>query len=250
MNLSAFFEQNPRAAVAFSGGVDSAYLLYAAKQSGCDVHAYFVKSPFQPQFELEDAMRFANEWGIPLSVLKVDVLACEKIAQNDARRCYYCKRFLFSRLLQAAKADGYSILLDGTNASDDAADRPGMQALRELSIRSPLRECGLTKADIRARSQMAGLFTHDKPAYACLATRVPTGMRITPTALAQVERAEAALFAMGFTNFRVRLLSSGGAKLQLPQAQMVQALNRRKEILAALAPEVGEVLLDLKARGD
>lgn len=250
MNLSAFFEQNPKAAVAFSGGVDSAYLLYAAKQSGCEVHAYFVKSPFQPQFELEDAVRFANEWGIPLSVLDVDVLACEQVAQNDARRCYYCKRLLFGRLRQAAKTDGYSLLLDGTNASDNAADRPGMQALQELSIRSPLRECGLTKADIRACSQAAGLFTHDKPAYACLATRVPTGVRITLTALAQVERAEAALFAMGFTDFRVRLLPSGGAKLQLPRAQMMQALNQRKEILTALEPEVGEVLLDLKTRGD
>ena len=131
MTLEAFFAQHPRAALGFSGGVDSAYLLYAARLHGCQVGAYFIKTPFQPQFELEDAHRLAAGLGVRLQVLEFDVLALDEVAKNGPRRCYYCKRALFGRLAQQARQDGYPVLLDGTNASDDAADRPGMQALRE-----------------------------------------------------------------------------------------------------------------------
>ena len=247
MTLEKFFRENPRAAVAFSGGVDSAYLLWAARQCGADIRAYYVKTQFQPAFELADAQRLAQEIGVPMTVLRQDVLASEAVAQNPADRCYYCKQGIFTGILQAAAADGYTLVLDGTNASDDADDRPGMRALRELRVRSPLRECGLSKDEIRARSRQAGLFTWNKPAYACLATRIPTGQRITAELLGKIERAEDFLFSLGFTDFRVRILS-GCARLQLPAEQMDQAIRQRSAILQELGPLFDGVLLDLKER--
>ena len=154
---------------------------------------------------------------------------------------------LFGALRARAKADGYDLLLDGTNASDDAGDRPGMKALREMEVRSPLRECGLTKAMIRQESRKAGLFTWDKPAYACLATRVPTGRTITPELLRRVEGAETALFALGFTDFRVRLYDDA-ARLQLREGQLAKAVEQRQAIRQTLAPWFDVVLLDTQTR--
>ena len=159
MTLQEFFAENPRAAIAFSGGVDSSYLLYAAVQCGADVHAYFAKTAFQPQFELDDAQRLAESVGAKLTVLELDALSSEDVARNPANRCYYCKQNIFGNLKRAAAEDGFTLILDGTNASDDAGDRPGMRALREMDVRSPLRECGLTKAEIRRLSHEAGLFS-------------------------------------------------------------------------------------------
>ena len=185
MTLSRFFRENPRAALGFSGGVDSAYLLYAALTAGAQVKAYYVKSPFQPRFELEDARHLAGDLHADLRELQVDVLSSPTVTANPPDRCYHCKRVIFRTIAAAAAEDGFPVLLDGTNASDDAGDRPGMRALRELSVRSPLRECGLTKAEIRRLSREAGLFTWDKPAYACLATRIRTGEEITLQKLKQ-----------------------------------------------------------------
>ena len=247
MELSEFFTQHPRVALAFSGGVDSAYLLYAAVKSGAQVQAYYVKTAFQPQFEYEDALRLAEQLGAPLTTLRLDVLEDADMTANPANRCYYCKQNIFGNLKRAAAEDGFTLILDGTNASDDAGDRPGMRALREMDVRSPLRECGLTKAEIRRLSHEAGLFTWDKPAYACLATRVPTGTRITPELLAATERAEGWLFSQGYTDFRVRLLD-GCARLQFPADQLSRALAQHDEIVAALKPDYRAVLLDLEAR--
>ena len=134
MTLSRFFRENPRAALGFSGGVDSAYLLYAALTAGAQVKAYYVKSPFQPRFELEDARRLAEELGADWEVLEGDPLADPQVAENPPNRCYFCKRMIFGRIAEAARRDGFSLLLDGTNASDDDGDRPGIRALRELSF--------------------------------------------------------------------------------------------------------------------
>ncbi|MBS6283399.1 MAG: ATP-dependent sacrificial sulfur transferase LarE [Oscillospiraceae bacterium] len=247
MTLQAFFQANPRAALAFSGGVDSAYLLWAGRHWGCDLTAYYVRTAFQPEFEYEDARRLAEEVGVPLRVVEADVLSVPLAAANGPDRCYHCKRALFALLWEAARRDGHTLLLDGTNASDDAGDRPGMRALRELEVRSPLRECGLTKAEIRAQSKEAGLFTWNKPAYACLATRIPTGTAITAGDLERVEAAEGALFALGFTDFRVRLLS-GAARIQLPADQWDRASEQREAIRKALSPRFDAVLLDLETR--
>ena len=245
--LRAFFDAHPRMALAFSGGVDSAYLLYAAKACGCDVAAFYVQSAFQPEFERRDAQRLAEQLDVPLNVVPLDVLAVAAVRANPKNRCYYCKQAIFTALLAAARAQGYDVVMDGTNASDDAGDRPGMVALAELNVLSPLRLCGISKDQVRACSREAGLFTWNKPAYACLATRIPAGTPITGEDLARVEGAEAALFDLGYTDFRVRLFN-GAARLQLPGAQMADAIARREAIRAALAPWFEIVMLDLKDR--
>ena len=247
MTLEQFFQENPRCALGFSGGVDSAYLLYAGVKAGADIRPYFIKTVFQPAFELADAKKLAAGLGAEVTVLELDALADPRVAANPADRCYFCKQNLFRTLKERAVADGYPVLLDGTNASDEAGDRPGMRALAELSVRSPLRECGLTKAEIRARSREAGLFTWDKPAYACLATRVPAGEAITAETLARVEGAEDALFRLGYTDFRVRVFHSA-ARLQLPRGQMERAVREAESIQAALKPYFTPILLDLEGR--
>lgn len=249
MELQEFFACHPRVAVALSGGVDSAYLLYEAVRNGAVVRAYFVKSAFQPQFELEDARRLAELVHADLRILEVDVLADSQVASNPPDRCYYCKKRIFSAIAKAAAEDGFSTILDGTNASDDAGDRPGMRALREQSVRSPLRECGLTKAEIRRRSRQAGLFTWDKPAYACLATRIPAGTEITEDMLRRTEKAEHYLFSLGFTDFRIRALGDG-ARIQVPEGQLDRLLEHRADILEKLKHDYSCVLLDLEVRGE
>lgn len=247
MTLDDFFRQNSRAALAFSGGVDSAFLLWAGLRAGAEVWPYFVKTPFQPRFELEDARRLCAQLDVDLVVLDYDILDHEAVAANPPDRCYRCKRRLFSLLRERAVSDGFPLLLDGTNASDDGGDRPGMRALAELEVRSPLRECGLTKEIIRALSRQAGLFTWDKPSYACLATRVPTGRAIVREDLERVERGETALSGLGFRDFRLRLTAEG-CKLQVPEGQFSLALERREDILSALEADFSQITLDLRPR--
>ena len=247
MTLQTFFALHPKAAIAFSGGVDSAYLLYAAVSCGADVRAYYVKSEFQPEFEYEDAQRLASELNAEMTVLPLNILSVPQVSENPSNRCYYCKRAIFSAITEAAEADGFTVLLDGTNASDDTADRPGMRALEELSVLSPLRECGLTKEHIRRLSREAGLFTWNKPAYACLATRIPTGEEITAGKLSATENAEDYLFSLGFTNFRVRS-REGHARLQIPESQLGLLLEKRPLILAKLKEYYKTVSLDLEVR--
>lgn len=248
MTLQEFFGAQPNVALAFSGGVDSAYLLYAAVTSGANVTAYYIKTPFQPQFEYDDAVKLATDLGAEMKTIHLDVLQDKNVVANPANRCYYCKKRIFSAILAAAREDGFSIVIDGTNASDDASDRPGMVALQELQVRSPLREAGLTKAEIRRLSKEAGLFTHDKPAYACLATRIPAGTRITPELLKKTEICEEYLKNMGFSDFRIRYFE-GSARLQLPEAQIPALLEKRAEVLAFLKQYYPAVLLDMEVRG-
>jgi len=247
ITLEQFFKENSTVALAFSGGVDSSYLLYAGLKYGADVKPYFIKTAFQPEFELEDAYRIAEQVGVDITVLQIDILTEPLVVSNPDDRCFHCKTRLFQSLKQQAAADGYSILIDGTNASDDATDRPGMRALTELSVRSPLRECGITKDEVRCKSKEAGLFTWDKPAYACLATRIPTGREITAGLLSKVEQSEDILFSMGFTDFRVRVYYDA-ARIQIPVAQIPAALEKREAILNEIKQHFPAVLLDLTAR--
>lgn len=247
MELSDFFADNPQAALAFSGGVDSSFLLYAGMRWGKRVKAYYVRTPFQPEFEYRDALRLARELNAQMEVITRNVLELEEVTANPTDRCYHCKKAIFSAIAEKAQEDGFSLLLDGTNASDQEDDRPGMRALRELSVRSPLRECGLTKDAIRELSRQAGLFTWDKPAYACLATRIPTGTAITEEMLSRTEWAEDYLSVLGFTDFRVRTLGND-AKLQLKARDFPLLLKHRTEITGQLKKRYASVLLDLEER--
>ncbi|MBQ6249048.1 MAG: ATP-dependent sacrificial sulfur transferase LarE [Oscillospiraceae bacterium] len=245
--LLDWLRQQGRVAVAFSGGVDSAYLLWAATESGADAAAYYVSTAFQPAFEAEDARRLCDGLGVTLRTVEVDVLSCPEVTENSPRRCNFCKQKLFTAMQSAAAADGFALLCDGTNGSDDAADRPGMAALRELHVVSPLREAGLTKAEIRTLSRQAGLFTWDKPAYACLATRIPTGTAITAADLQRTERAENDLASLGFRDFRVRLFG-GAARIQLRENQFPLFMQHRQAIVTTLRQWYDAVLLDGEVR--
>ena len=247
MELSEFFESCGRIAIAFSGGVDSAYLLAEAVRCGADVRAYYVKSQFQPEFERQDARRLAKALGAELREIELDVLSDETVVSNPADRCYHCKRRIMGAIIRAAEADGCEVLCDGTNHSDDVSDRPGFRALGELGIRSPLRECGITKDEVRKRAKELGLDVWDKPAYACLATRISAGERITADKLRTTEEAEGILHAMGFRDFRVRM-RGGDALVQIEASQHDDAVKRSDEIRKALESLYGDVRIDPEPR--
>lgn len=249
MELRDYFAAHPKAALAFSGGVDSAYLLYAAAEAGAQVEAYYVRTAFQPEFEYQDALRIAKQLGTMMHTIHLDVLSEPEITANPNNRCYYCKKKIFTAISQAAAADGFTLLLDGTNASDQVSDRPGMKALQELHVESPLRLCGLTKAQIRERSRQAGLFTWNKPSYACLATRIPAGTAITIEALQRTEWAEESLKKMGFADFRVRLMGDA-ARLELTRGQFALLMEKKDTVVEILKQRYSAVYLDLEERNE
>lgn len=249
MELTDFFKDYPKVAIAFSGGVDSAYLVYAASKYAKEMQAYYVKTAFQPEFELADAERLAEELGLKMRVIPLDILTEEGIISNPKDRCYYCKRQIFGNIISQAKEDGFNILLDGTNASDDAGDRPGMKALSELEVLSPLRMCGITKGEVRRLSREAGLFTWDKLAYACLATRIVTGQRIDEESLVRTEKAENYLFQLGFRDFRVRTVGEM-AKIQVTNNDINLLVDNREKILEQLGKMYKSVCLDLEVRSE
>lgn len=251
MELKDFFHRHNKVALGLSGGVDSSYLLYAGQKFGADITAYFVKTEFQPAFELADAERLAAQLNAKFAVVSLDVLSETEIAANPVDRCYFCKKRIFSVLRERARVDGISVLIDGGNASDNVGERPGMRALEELTVYSPLRACGITKAQVRTLAKAAGLFTWNKPAYACLATRLPVGIKIRAELLDKIEKSENALFAMGFLDFRVRVLDEHAAKLQFSKNQLKTVIDKRLELLQELAPYFAEIYLDLKnTRGE
>ena len=247
MDLKNFFGEHKKIAVAFSGGADSAYLLYAAKKYGADVKAYFIKTAFQPERESRDAVRLASELGIPCETAELDILCCQEIARNTKDRCYFCKRAIMSTVKAHAAADGYDTVIEGTNASDDINDRPGFKALKELSVLSPLLLCSLTKPEIRRLSAKAKLFTADKPSYSCLATRIAGGEPITAEKLSAVEAAESALLKMGFSDLRVRLCGKN-ALLQFTADDLEAAFKKRRDIKNALDGYFDHISIDIDER--
>ena len=193
-----------RAAVAFSGGVDSSFLCHAAAVSlGTNAAAVTVVSPMLPKSEIDCARDIARCVGIRHILVEEQEIE-EEVAANPKERCYFCKKIEFGNIKKAAEEQGISFVLDGSNMDDLGDYRPGLKALEELKIVSPLREAGLTKREIRELSRRFNLPTWDKPAFACLASRIPYGERIDREKLFRVERAEDSLRAKGFRQFRVR----------------------------------------------
>ena len=244
MTLKEFFKENQKIAVAFSGGADSAYLLSQAKKYADNVRAYYLNSQFQPEFELNDALRLADELSAELTVIDVDLSGKTDILKNSKLRCYYCKQNMFDTLIKRANADGYYVILDGTNASDSEEDRPGMRVLKEKNVLSPLKICALKKEDIYCLSKKEGLFTCDKPSYSCLATRIPEGMEITKDLLRKIERAENLLFSLGFSDFRFRIITCDSAKLQLKREQHEKAEKTIEKIREELKDDFSEIHID------
>lgn len=249
--LAAVLRSLGRTAVAFSAGVDSTFLLHTAHDVlGDNVIALTARTVSSAQREMQEAVRFCEAFGVRHVIEDVDQMAIPGFADNPPQRCYICKKALFTSLLRTADALGFDTVIDGTNADDPHDDRPGLRALRELGIRSPLLEAGLTKRDIRLLSREAGLATWDKPSFACLATRIPTGDEITPHKLAVVDEAERFLQDKGFRQVRVRMHGTL-ARIETEPHEIVrlaqpQLRGQIRDKLTALGFD--HVTLDLKGK--
>ncbi len=231
--LSEILLKLEKVVVAFSGGVDSSLLLYAAKQAlGDNTIGVTITSPYIPQWEIDEALEFSRENNIRHELVEAPILEALRSSPED--RCYQCKTFLFTELKTFA-AKHNSVLIEGTNHDDLGDYRPGLKALDELSIRSPLLEAGLTKQDIRDLSEAWALPTWDKPAYACLLTRIPCGDHVSKSGLRQIEMAETALMDLGFRAVRVRHYGKL-ARIEVPPEQVTKAATDpiREQIVAAV----------------
>ncbi len=211
--------------VAYSGGVDSALVMAVAyEQLGERALACIGVSPSYPTREMRDAVKLAEEAGIPYRLVNTMEYLDPNYAANPTNRCYFCKSELHDKLHELADAEKWHQVVDGNNASDVGDFRPGMQAARERGVRSPLLEAKITKAEVRAIAQHLGLPVWDKPAMACLSSRVPHGTAITPELLRQIEDAEDVLVALGFAQFRVRHHNEI-ARIELPAEDFPRALR-------------------------
>ena len=204
--LESLLRQYGELAVAFSGGVDSSFLLQAAHAVlGDRAVAVTAAPPFVPQRELREARDFCQARGIRQIVIPAENLNLDVARHNPPDRCYHCKREIFTNILSAAAKQGIGTVAEGSNTDDTGDYRPGMRAIRELGVKSPLLEAGLSKAEIRALSREMALPTWSKPSFACLASRFVYGEAITDEKLSMVDRAEQLLMDLGFRQFRVRI---------------------------------------------
>ena len=214
--------------VAYSGGIDSAYLAYeASRVLGGRMIAVLADSASLPRSECEDAQRFAAENGIPLRTVATRELEHEAYVVNDSDRCFHCKTELFDVMQREADAGEFAAIAYGLNLDDNQDFRPGQRAAREHGIVAPLAEAGLTKEDVRALAREAGLRVWDKPASACLSSRVEYGRRVTPEVLKSIEDAEEAMRRLGYRRFRVRH-HGAVARIEIAEEEMASALDAGK----------------------
>ena len=232
--LKKYLKNLNKVAIAYSAGVDSTFLLKVAHDTlGNNVLALSVKSASFPEKELDEATKFCKSKKINHIIIDFDEFEIENFSSNPLNRCYICKKALFKKIVEIAAAHGFQHILEGSNLDDTKDYRPGMKALQELNIISPLKEIGLTKAKIREYSKKLGLKTFDKPSLACLSTRFPYGETITREKLKMVERAENMLYELGFKQYRVRY-HNNLARIEVLEDEFEKLLKNRFSILKEL----------------
>jgi uncharacterized protein len=237
--------------VAFSGGVDSTFLLKVAREilGRGRVAAVTARSPVYPKREYAAARKLAEEIDVQHLFIDSNEMDLPEFAANPVNRCYHCKRELFTHLTEIARKRNLSSVAEGSTVDDERDFRPGMTAVREMSVRSPLREAGLTKAEIRAQSRDFGLPTWNKPSLACLASRFPYGDRITPKALGQIEKAEQLLMRLGFSQVRVRH-HGNTARIEIPLEEIGTLLDpRTRSRVVKRLKELGFTYITLDLQG-
>lgn len=237
-----------RTAIAFSAGVDSTFLLAIAKETlGDDVIAVTGRSVSFPEREQTEAADFCKDLGVEQVIVTVDQMSIPGFSNNPPDRCYLCKKKLFSAIITAVSEKGFENVAEGSNIDDLGDYRPGMRAIKELGIKSPLKDAGLTKKEIRILSQEMKLPTWDKPSFACLATRIPYGDKITPEKLHMIEKGEKLLFDMGFRQVRVRI-HGNIARIEIDRKQFGKILeNESADLIGQYFQTIGfqYVTLDL-----
>lgn len=238
--LKSLLAETGGVVIGYSGGVDSTLLAKAATDAlGHRAVCVLIESCLVPERDTAEAVGIADRFGFNLIRIREDVLSIDGVPENDPDRCYHCKKALFGQIAAIAREMGIAVVADGANVDDEGDYRPGSRATAELGVRSPLKELGLGKAEIRQISREIGLPTWNKPAYACLASRVPYGVRLTPEILTRVERAEAVLRELRFGQFRVRH-HGDLARIELTEEDLSRVMQ----------PDVREaVVRDLKALG-
>lgn len=222
------------ALVAFSGGVDSSYLAYMTHHMLRErMLAVTVDAPGIPKREIKEAEELAKQFDIPHKIVKIEFPSSSKFFENPPDRCYFCKTGIFSKLKDMAACEGFAAVFEGSNADDASAYRPGIRAIKELGIISPLKEAGLAKVEIRQLSRETGLSTAEKPSYACLASRFPYGTFLSDQGFQRVEKAEDFLFSLGFIGLRVRD-HFPIARIELPENAIARFADKpfRKKIVA------------------
>lgn len=248
MEIINFFTRYSNVIVAFSSGIDSTVLLHMAKKYAKSVKAVFVKSEFQPEFELNDAIEICKELNVALDVVYFSVFDNEEIVKNTVQRCYYCKKKIFEKIRNyySELLDDY-VIIEGTNISDDVEERAGYKVLQELGVLSPLRMYKFTKSDIRDYAKLNNISNWNKPSYSCLATRISLNTPITKDILNVTEKAENKLSILGFSDFRVRYVD-GSCKIQVKNYDFQRIIDKRQEITEFLLHYYNNVFLDLEER--
>lgn len=236
--------------LAFSAGVDSSLLLQLACQeaaaANAQVQAVIFATQLHPAADVQLARQLCAQMGAVLHVVQVDEFDLPAVRYNAPDRCYHCKKELFSQLIKQARQLGCQVCMDGTNADDLGQYRPGLRALKELGIVSPLAELGITKAQVRQMAEKLGLCVAQRPSSPCLATRLPYGAEVRPELLRRIEQAETQLKEMGFPVVRVRVHGEI-VRLEVPLEQLSQVLSRRASIVECVqAQGFGYVTLDLE----